>query len=94
MRDPAPAASAASQPLAVVRAALGAAATRERGRQARRRDRIAAVAGLSDDDLGRLVVAFDALLRGPGDVAALTDELHAALRALSPETVAEEDRGA
>lgn len=90
MRDPAPDANAASQPLAVFRAALGAAATHERGRQARRRDRIAAVAGLSDADLGRLVVTFDALLRGPAEVAALTDALHAALRALSPEAVSTE----
>jgi hypothetical protein len=94
MRDASPATPAPSRPLAVFRAALGAAATRERGRQARRRDRIAAVASLSDADLGRLVVTFDALLRGPADVAALTDELHAALRALSPEATSVEDANA
>ena len=56
-----------------------------------RADKKAALASLRDDDLGRLIAAFDALLRGPADVVALADELHAALRALSPEPASEED---
>jgi hypothetical protein len=91
MRDLAPATNPGLQPTTVFRAALGAAAGHERGRQARRRDRLAAVAGLADDDLGRLIGTFEALLHGPAEVGALTAELHAALRDLSPAGRAEGD---
>lgn len=90
MRDPAPHATDGAQPTAVFRARLGAAVARERDRKALRAEKKAAVASLSDADVGRLIETFDALLTGPADVTALAEELHAALRALSPDTAEEE----
>ncbi|HZS00564.1 MAG TPA: hypothetical protein VFE37_17745 [Chloroflexota bacterium] len=90
MRDSIPG-NIAARPTAVFRAALGEAAERERGRKMLRGEKRAAVAGLRDEDLGQLITTFDALLRGASDVTALTAELHAALRALSPAPTDRED---
>ncbi|HLH26808.1 MAG TPA: hypothetical protein VK066_30145 [Chloroflexota bacterium] len=84
MGDLAPAASAGTQPTMVFGAELHAAAVQERARRVLKADKKAALAGLGDDDLGRLSETFEALLRGPADVGALAAELEAALRALSP----------
>jgi hypothetical protein len=90
MHDPEPESTTGTQPTAVFRAALAEVATRERGKKALRAEKKAAVASLTDADLGRLIATFDALLRGPADVAALAAELDAALRALSPDPVRKE----
>jgi hypothetical protein len=90
MLDSVPADSAGAQPIAIFRRELGTAAARERARKVLRADKKAALASLADDDLGRLIAAFDTLLCGPSDVTALAEELHATLRALSPETAPEE----
>jgi hypothetical protein len=84
MHDPISTPAGGAPAVSAFRAALGAAATRERGRKIQNPDKRAAVAGLSEDDLGRLIGKFEALLRGPADVGTLAADLHAALRALSP----------
>ncbi|HEY7066378.1 MAG TPA: hypothetical protein VII06_33200 [Chloroflexota bacterium] len=85
------AAGGGAQVTSAFRTALGAAAAQERTRQARRRDRVAALASLTIDDLGHLVTTFDVLVRGPASVDGLTAALHAALRELCPETREEGD---
>ena len=86
--------SGGPQPVTVFAAALADAAAKERGSRTRRPDRIEALAGLTASDLGHLSETFAALLHGPADVGALTDELHAVLQAMSPEAPSEEARDA
>jgi hypothetical protein len=93
MQNPEPV-QGGGQPTTVFRRELGAAATAERARKLLKAEKKAAVAGLTDDDLGELVAAFDALLHGPADVGALTTELYDSLRALSPHAAMEEDADA
>jgi hypothetical protein len=91
MGDPARHSSSGTQPTTVFRAQLGTAVARERGKKMLRAEKKAAVASLTDADVGRLVETFEALLDGPADVAALATDLHAALRGLSPDPAREEN---
>ena len=86
MHEASPESGAGRAPVAVFLAALAAAATKERASRTRREERVAAVSALSDADLATLVDQFAAMLRGEDELAALTEGLHAGLRALAPET--------
>jgi hypothetical protein len=85
--QPAPAA----QPVAAFRAALSAAAERERGSRTRRADRLAAIGALSATDLASLGEAFEAMLGGRDDVGAMAERLHATLRARCPEPLLDQE---
>ncbi len=79
------------QPVAVFRAALAELVGRERSARSRRPERLAALQALSDTDQAALVERFEAALSGPADAATLTGQLHAALRALCPETALDDE---
>jgi hypothetical protein len=81
------------QPVMVFRSALAEAAAKERASRPRRRDRIEAIATLTDRDLVSLTEQFDTLLRASADASELAADLHAALRALSPEEPVAEEFG-
>lgn len=78
------------RPAAVFRTALADAASRERSVRARRPDRVQAIASLTDGDLAGLAQEFEKMLRGPADASAMAASLDATLRALSPDTSADE----
>jgi len=90
MQEPDARSALAPQPAAIFRAALAAAAAKERSGRARRPDRIQAIAGLTDGDLGSLVAEFERLLRTSADANAMAASLRARLHALSPDVQADE----
>jgi hypothetical protein len=73
------------RPAAVFRAALAAAAARERAVRARRPDRVQAIASLTDGDLATLAQELEQLLHTADDASAIAASLHATLRTLSPD---------
>ena len=81
----------AVQPVAVFRTALADVVGRERNTRSRRPERVAALQTLSTADQVALGEQFEAALRGSGDLATLTAQLHEALRALCPETPVDEE---
>ena len=82
----------AVQPAAVFRSALADVVGRERNIRVRRPERVAALQTLSAADQVALGEQFEAALRGSGDLAALTAQLHEALRALCPQTAVDGEK--
>jgi hypothetical protein len=82
----------AQRPVAVFRVALAEAAAKERSVRSRRPDRVQAVAGLTDGDLGGLAAEFERLLRMSADANAMAVSLRATLHTLSPD-VSDDEAG-
>jgi len=81
----------ARAPVTAFRAALAAAAAKERGSRTRREERVAAVSALAEADLAALADQFAAMLHGESELATLAESLHARLHALASETDVEAD---
>jgi hypothetical protein len=90
MQEPDASAARTPRPAAIFRAALAEAAAKERAVRARRPDRIQAIAGLTDSDLGNLAAEFERLLRTSSDATAMAASLRARLDTLGPDVQADE----